>query len=253
MTELRRFFPLIATGMVVAVNAAANILPINGLTTGALSDLNPTGFTPAGWVFSIWTLIYLGVIAYALLCAFDGAEDRKRTDQIGNWYLASAAANIAWIFSWHYRHVELSLAVMFLLLGTLVAIYKILRRNPSNDWKQVLFVDGTFRIYVGWITTATIVNLAAVLHAQQSYPFGLEMNEWALMSVAAALGIYVWVCVSTRDALFGLVFAWAALGIFYKPVEITQPVKLIAATGVAVMTILIAWIVASSLRRRATS
>ena len=47
--------------IMIAVNAMANILPINGIDTGAVSDSYPNLFAPAGLTFSIWGVIYLVV------------------------------------------------------------------------------------------------------------------------------------------------------------------------------------------------
>jgi hypothetical protein len=250
MHPFKKHLPLVATIAVIIVNVAANVLPINGYTTGALSDFNPTGFTPAGWVFSIWSLIYLGLVAFSLFQSFGNDADVTRCEDIRSLYVLSATANVGWIFSWHYRQVELSLAMMLVLLGTLVFIYKKLRESALKGWKQRLFVDVPFRIYLGWVTTAVIANLGAVFFSQQSYPFGLQMDQWAVISVTIAVAIYVWVGVTTRDAIYCSVFIWASLGIFYKPTGITEQVKLVAITGTYVMSALVAWIVISRLVRR---
>ena len=60
---LARSMPIVAVSAVILANAAATLLPINGHSTGEISDLNPTSFTPAGYVFSIWALIYAGLLA----------------------------------------------------------------------------------------------------------------------------------------------------------------------------------------------
>ena len=241
----RKHLPLIATIVVIGVNAAANIVPINGYSTGALSDLNPTGFTPAGWVFSIWSVIYLGLAAFSLFQSFGSEADIKHGEQITTLYVLSAVANISWIFSWHYRQVELSFVVMLALLGSLIAIYRKLRTSHSVGWKQKLLVDAPFRLYLGWITTAVIANLGAVFFSQQFYPFGLEMDQWAVVSVATALAIYVWIGVVTRDAIYSSVFIWASLGIFYRPSGVTEPVRLVAITGTFITLALVLWIFGS--------
>lgn len=241
----KRHLPLLATVVVIGVNAAANIVPINGYNTGALSDLNPTGFTPAGWVFSIWSLIYLGLLAFSFFQSFDSDTHIKRGEQITSLYVVSALANVGWIFSWHFRQVELSFLVMLALLGSLIAIYRKLRATHSVGWKQKLLVDAPFRLYLGWITTAVIANLGAVFFSQKYYPFGLEMDQWAIVSVAMALAIYVWVGAVTRDAIYSSVFIWASLGIYFRTSGVTEPVKLVAITGTFITLVLVLWILGS--------
>ena len=92
----RTVLPLLATLMVLMVNAAANIVPINGLNTGQLSDLYPTGFTPPGWVFSIWSVIYLGLLAFGVAAWRGGARVRARIAPISNLYFLNAAGNAAY-------------------------------------------------------------------------------------------------------------------------------------------------------------
>jgi benzodiazapine receptor len=247
MKSFNRYLPLLAISFVIAVNAAANIIPINGYATGQLSDLNPTGFTPAGWVFAIWSLIYLGLLAYACVSAFGSEAIRVRAASIRTLFLCNAAVNVAWIFAWHYRQVELSFVIMLGILGTLIAINEKLMRRPPPSLGELLFVDAPFSLYFGWITTATIANLGAFFFAQQFYPFALSMDQWALVSVVAAVGIYAWRGVVTGDIVYCAVFIWASMGIFYKPTDITDPVKIAAITGTALLSAIVIWLAARKL------
>jgi hypothetical protein len=249
MTDYRRALPLLAIVAMIAVNAAAILLPINGYTTGALSDLNPTGFTPAGYVFSIWSVIYLALLAFGLSQMFRNERVRGRGDSIRASVLVNAAANAGWIFAWHYRQVTLSFLIMVVILATLVVIYATLRRQGPPDWAQLTLVDAPFSLYFGWITTAAIVNLAAVFFDRRSYPFDLSMDSWALVSVVAAVAVYVWIGARTRDIVYCSVFAWAAYGIFNKPVGNSEPVQLAAITGTLAIVAVILWIAITAAAR----
>jgi hypothetical protein len=238
---MRRYLVIVATLIVIGVNAAATLLPINGLATGELSALYPTGFTPAGWVFSIWSLIYLGLIAYGVHAAMLGGRAARgantrmlpRLRAIELPYLCSAAANVAWIFLWHYRFVGASVVAMLLLLGSLVVVYVQLRRQPPVSALQRVIVDGTFSLYLGWITTATFANLGAWFFAIGDWPFALAMDQWAIVTVVLATGIYIAAGMWTADAVYTAVFVWAALGIVYRGSGITEWVEIAAATGAA--------------------
>lgn len=227
--------------MVIAVNAAANIVPINGYNTGQLSDLYPTGFTPAGWVFSIWSLIYLGLLAFSFAALRPAGPVRERTATIAGPYLVNAAANAGWIFAWHYRQVALSFATMLVILGTLVVIYRRLRALPAPSRAAAWLVDAPFRLYFGWITAATFLNLGALLYDLQYYPFGLDTERWALVSVALALALYVWMAALTRDVVYGGVFVWAAIGIASRTVGASEAVRVVAAAGAAAVLACIGW------------
>jgi hypothetical protein len=237
---MRRFAPLIATLIVIAVNAAANILPINGVGTGELSARYPTGFTPAGWVFSIWGLIYLGLVAYSLHAARVGTPGNARTDRVLMPYLASCVGNAAWIFAWHFELIAASLACMLVILGGLLAAYVRLNAEPPASFAERACVDLPFSLYLGWITTATLANLAALFFDLGVYPFELAMDEWAILTVVAATGIYAAAGVRTGDAVYTAVFAWASIGIVLQTLEISQPVRLAAAAGCAVAVVVTA-------------
>jgi translocator protein len=244
---LKRFLALASTLIVIGVNAAANILPINGFNTGQLSALYPTGFTPAGWVFAIWSLIYLGLIALSIwaIRAKDAAAARMAV--ILPAFLVSCVANASWIFVWHYRQILASLLVMLVLLASLIVVYVQLRRTRPQSLGERLCVDLPISLYLGWITTATIVNLAAWFYDRGAYPFGFEMNEWAILSVTAATAVFVAVGTRTRDALYVAVFAWASLGIVLQKLPISEPVRLVATAGCAAVTLLVIALLAERL------
>lgn len=246
---MRRALIPLATAVVIGVNAAAVLLPLNGRSTGELSALYPTGFTPAGWVFSIWSLIYLGLIAFSIRTvaprgrAGGGVRARSASRWRGiEWpYLVSCAANVGWILLWHDQRVGASVLAMLVLLASLVVIRARLRRQPAGPLLDKVAVDGTFSLYLGWITTAMLANLGTWFHAIGRYPFGISMDQWALVTVVLATAIYVAVGTWTADPVFTAVFVWAALGIVDRSAGITDPVRLAAAAGgsaVAVVTLI---------------
>ena len=126
---------------------------------------------------------------------------------------------------------------MFAILGSLVAIYvRLFAERPATLAERVC-VDLPFSLYLGWITTATLANLAAWFFELNVYPFNLAMDEWAILTVVTATAIYTAVGVRTGDALYTAVFAWASLGIVLQTLEIDHPVRLAAAAGCAVAVV----------------
>jgi hypothetical protein len=234
---MRRHFALLATLAVIGVNAAANLVPINGVNTGEVSARYPTGFTPAGWVFSIWSLIYLGLIAFGVYAARVPPGRGARVRGIEPAYLVSCLANAVWIFMWHYGRILGSLVLMLVLLGSLLVVYVRLRAAPAASLGERLCVDMPFSLYFGWITTATLANLAAWFFDASVYPFGLPMDDWAILTVVTATAIYTAVGVRTRDAVYTAVFAWASLGIVLQTLETSHAVRLAAAAGCAVTVV----------------
>jgi hypothetical protein len=236
-TAMRKYLALLATAAVIGVNAAANILPINGVNTGEISANYPTGFTPAGWVFSIWGLIYLGLTAFAVFAVRVPPGGAARVRAIEPAYLVSCAANAAWIFMWHYGQILASLVLMLVLLASLIVVYVRLRGAPAATTAERVCVDMPFSLYFGWITTATLANLAAFCFDVKRYPFDLPMDDWAILTVVTATAIYTAMGVRTRDAIYTAVFAWASLGIVLQTLETSHAVRLAAAAGCAVAVV----------------
>lgn len=241
----RTFLPLLATVMVLVVNAAANLVPINGLNTGQLSDLYPTGFTPPGYVFGIWSIIYLGLLAFGIAAWRGTPRLRARIAEVQIPYLINAFGNAAWIFAWHYRLVAISVAVMILILASLIVIFTRLQRLPAPTTTEFLCIDGVFAIYFGWITSATLINVAALFFDLQWYPFGLSMDQWALATVCAAVGIYVWMGAVTRSTAYCAVFVWAAVGIYRGGPIVTEPVRIAALSGAVAVFACLLWTIFS--------
>lgn len=237
---MRRYLFAFGTLLVIASNAAATLIPLNGLATGQLSDLYPTGFTPPGWVFSIWSIIYIGLIGLSIR-AFQaggrsvgvGGRARARLDSIELPYLVSSVANAGWIFAWHYRQVGLSVLVMLVLLASLAVAWYRLRRQSATSLGERVFVDGTISLYFGWITAATIINVATLFFDLGRYPFGLAMDQWAIVAVVVATAVYVAFGAWTSDAVYTAVFVWASFGIANSTKGVTDAVQLAAAAGCA--------------------
>ena len=142
---LRSAYVLLFAG-VIAVNGAANALPINGLTTGAVSDLYPNLFTPAGFAFSIWGLIYSGLLAFLIRTLT--TSDTELVDKLFPWFAMNSLANMAWIFAWHHLQVVTSLVLMLVLLVSLIYMTAELR-SSSKSSKEVRFFNAVFEVYLG--------------------------------------------------------------------------------------------------------
>jgi hypothetical protein len=199
------------------VNMLANTLPINGLNTGQISDRFEVYFVPAGYVFSIWGLIYVGLAAYAVFQILPLTKENERLDKIPLLFLVSSTANIAWIFFWHYLLFGWSLVAMLVLLLSLIMIYLRLGigktpLDPGEFW----FVRVPISIYLGWISVATIANVTSYLDYIQWSGWGISEATWAatMLVVATILG---WVMALTRkDIPYLVVFVWAFVGIAVK-------------------------------------
>ena len=201
--------------LVIAVNALANGLPIGGQTTGEISAKYSSLFTPAGFTFSIWGLIYLGLTAFVIYQSLPAQRDSATLARISLPFKLNCIFNAVWIFAWHYDQLLLSLVLMVAILGTLIVIYRVVGEMSGGAVERVI-VGLPFRIYTGWITVALIANISAVLSGWGWNDLGLTAIEWTWLKLAMAGTIGATVVAQRRDPVYILVIAWAAFGIFSK-------------------------------------
>lgn len=206
--------------IMVAVNALASILPINGLDTGQISDSFPNLFAPAGLTFSIWGLIYLLLAAYTLyqlgLFQIDqGAAKSELFAKIGVLFALSSLANAAWILAWHYLNIALSLLLMLVILALLAKINLIIGLEELTP-RERFFIRLPFNVYFGWITVATIANVTALLVFSGWNQFGFSDVVWMLLIVPVGAIIGLLTMFSFKSIAYGLVIIWAYLGIVVK-------------------------------------
>ena len=176
---VRQIFVALTILATIVVNVLANALPINGQNTGAISDRFQVYFVPAGYVFSIWGVIYIGLIALATFQALPSQRENPRMRSTGWWITLGGLANIAWIFLWHYEQFPLTLIAMLVLLGTLIITYLRLGIGRSTVSKaETWTVRVPISIYLGWITVATVANVTSLLYYLNWDGFGIAAEVW---------------------------------------------------------------------------
>jgi hypothetical protein len=229
----------------VVVNALANILPINGVTTGELSDRYPNLFVPAGLTFAIWGLIYVLLAIFVIYQLMPSIKrDPQKVDfvqKIGPLFFVSCLANMGWIFAWQYQVLPLSLVLMLVLLGCLLAIYLRLNIGKSEATKaRKYLVHLPFSVYLGWITIATIANVTALLVDANWGRWGFGEQFWAVAVIIVGIGIALSILFTRKDIYYCLVVDWALLGILIKRLSVTtvpaQSVVVVTIVGLVLIT-----------------
>ena len=247
----------------IAVNVLANALPINGRTTGAVSDAYPNLFAPAGVTFAIWGVIYLLLGAHVLyqFGLFQVTDDKGAVgesrrvsllERVGVLFSLSSIANVAWILSWHY---DLILVSTLLLATMLVLLILITRTILAADLtpRDRIFIRLPFSVYFGWITVATIANITVWLVSIGWGGWGIAESTWAVVIIAVGAVIGTAVILRDRDIAYGLVLVWAYLGIWIKHTSNTGfqgAYPAVAATALAGMAAFIMAGATVILRRR---
>jgi len=244
---------LIAFLATVAVNALANALPINGKTTGELSDLYPNLFVPAGVTFSIWGVIYLLLAVFVVYqIVIPNRSAAGFMEKISLLFILASAANIGWIFLWHHQQATVSLVAMLVLLASLLAIYLRLGIGmQAASWRERLLLHLPFSVYLGWITVATIANVTAVLVHISWNRFGVSEELWTVVILIVVALITLAVLFTRNDLFYALVILWAFLGILLKRLAVDSPPSraivitlaiAMAAVGVALLLRIPRWL-----------
>jgi hypothetical protein len=214
---LRQVLVLVAALTTIVFNIAANTLPLNDLNTGEISDRFQIFFVPARYVFSIWGLIYLGLIAYAIYQVLPDQGKNPRLRSIGYIFILSCLANITWLGLWHYEVFIFTLIAMLVLLISLIAIYLRLDIGQSDvTTAEKWAVHIPFSIYLGWITVASIANTAQLLFYLGWNGWGVSAATWAMIMLAVGVVISVLLTLTRADIAFSLVLVWAYIGIAIK-------------------------------------
>jgi hypothetical protein len=244
-TRTSRFLPvlnIIAYAAVLFVNFLSNALPLNGRTAAEISDALPSFFTPAGYTFSIWGVIYLALFGFVIYQALPAQRSAPFQRRIGPLFVASGIANIAWLFAWHYGFYAVSVPIMVALLLILIAIYLRLnvgRRNPGMGTWQRLLVHTPFSLYLGWITVATIANIASVAPYLGWDGFGISGPVWSALMMFVAVIVAGLLLLRRRDPAYAAVLVWALFGIraAHTDVAVVANSALIAAGAIALIAL----------------
>lgn len=227
-----KFINLFAIIGVIIVNALSNILPFNNITTGELSDQVNVLFTPAGYVFSIWSVIYVFLIIWAVRPFFiKHTSDKEAYEKIGTLFLLNGLLNSFWLYLFHYQYFVATLFVMACLLINLIMIYRIIYRVSGTS----LWMKLPFSIYIGWISVATIVNVGIFFNTlgfEEGLFLGAE--SWTVLLLWIAAMIAIAFTSYFKDTIYPLVFVWAFIGIAFERFE-TFPIITINASIAALL------------------
>jgi hypothetical protein len=245
---IRQIANLLSVLLALTVNILASALPLNGQNTGEISDRFKVYFVPAGYVFSIWGIIYIGWIAFTIFQFLPSQRENPRLRRLGYLFAVSNLFNAAWLFCWHYNLFGLSVLVMLVLLGLLIASYLRLNVNHSSVARSEYWcVDVLFSVYLGWITVATVANITDWLYWVGWDGFDIAAQTWAVIMLAVASLLGLAMALRRRDVGYLAVLVWAFVGIAVK--QTSAPTVVLSAWIAAAFMLGLAFF--SLIRRRA--
>jgi hypothetical protein len=211
--------------VMIVVNALANIIPINGVGTGQISDKYVNLFAPAGYVFSIWLVIYILLGMYSF---YQYGLFRRRSDmsdrvifRVNQYFIVSSLLNTAWIFAWHYEKIGLSLLLMLGIFYVLLQARITITHRSTLNHDEKISVKLPFSVYFGWICVATIANVTTFLVSINWNRFGLREDIWTMIILGIGATIGLITTLKWKDLAYGAVFVWAYTGILVKHLSLS--------------------------------
>ncbi len=219
INTIAKMLSAIAFLIMVSINALANLLPLNGVTTGQLSDSYPTLMTPSGGAFLIWTFIYAFLVIYTVDQLGLSKSKRKLSPNLANYirgfYIVSCFCNAAWIFAWHFRYIALSLVLMIALFVCLYFNNKILYTEELT-LKEKLLIRLPFGVYFGWISAATAANAAVLFVSLRWTGYGIPDYIWAIIGILVILMIASYITLKYSSLAYAVAVIWTFLGLLAK-------------------------------------
>ena len=222
-TNYRKFqiINVLAIIITIAMNSLANIVRFGGVTTGEAADTFFSYFTPAGYVFSIWGLIYALQFVFLVYQARSNQIEAEYLGKLNYFYLIAGIFNVTWLFAFHFAVSTPILLLLTepLILGLLISLLYIyvkleigVTEVPRNE---KLAVHMPISVFVGWVSVATIANTASVLNTFLTIPLDVQYL-WTSLVLIVALLLAIIMLVMRKDFAYALVVVWAAIGIYAK-------------------------------------
>ena len=215
---MKKFFRIangIALITTIVISYLSNTGVFNGNTMATVSARYQNPFTPAVYAFSIWVLIYLGLLAFVIYqgrSLFKKGADDKMVLQIGGWFIVSCLSNSGWVLAWLYDYTGLSVWIMVILLFSQLKIILNTRMELDDvPLKTIAFVWWPFCLYSGWITVALIANIAAWLTKIKWS--GIPAADQAIIMIVAAGAINLFMTWNRNMREFASVGVWALVAI----------------------------------------
>ncbi|MCA1763249.1 MAG: tryptophan-rich sensory protein [Flavobacteriales bacterium] len=213
---IQRWIFAIAVVVMVVMNFLSGAIPFGGQTMAEVSQKYPTLITPAGYAFAIWGLIYLSLAIFAFFQLTKGKRIRLYK-LVWPYFLVSAVANVLWLIAFQNEWFEVSVILIFALLGSLIFMFRYfyrLRRALSTTHR--FFFQVPFSLYMGWVSLASIVNVAVLLTSFE-IAFLADYDQLisiAMISIAAIIGL--WLLLSQSDYIFNFALVWGLVAIWVK-------------------------------------
>lgn len=234
---------LLSVLLVIVINYVSQTRYFNDITIGEISRQYNTLFTPAGYAFSIWGIIFLSLFAYVIFQirrVFFSKKDSDFVTKTGYWFFIANFLNSLWVLAFSYDYTGLSVVLM---IGILFSLIQIILKTNMERWDApisiIAFVWWPICLYSGWISVATIANIATYLVKINWSGFGISSETWTIALIIAAIGINISILIKRNMREFVLVGIWALVAIYIRNKDIYQSIAITALAGSIFLFLLI--------------
>lgn len=225
---------LLSVLLSMVINFLAQARFLTNATIGEISDKYPNLFTPADYAFSIWGLIYVGLLAFSGFMVYQAFTNGKYTlfiQKTSFWFIVANIGTSLWVVAWLFEYTGISVILMFLILAKLL---KIILNNEMElwdaPWKIIVFYWWPICLYSGWISVALIANMASFLNVTGWDGAVFTEVEWTVIMIGVAVMINLLMIHLRNMREFAAVGVWALVAIYIRH-QSTE--ELIAQTALA--------------------
>jgi hypothetical protein len=214
-----------AIGFAIVWNFFTNTFPPTGVSIAKLSStvFANVKIIPANYAFAIWGLIYLGLVTFGFYQLNPQRANNSTLQQIRPWIILVSLLQSGWILLFLYLQMFLSTLVMLGILGGLIKCYRSLNSPDKYTSRSLpIWIPQVFSLYLGWITVATIVNIASTFDRWGWQGSPLSPDLWTLLLIAVSVGLAMFLYRTYGDIVFGGVIVWAIGGIVIA--NLTAPI-----------------------------
>lgn len=234
---------LLAVLFAIGINYYSQIYTIHGNRVSDMSDEYNNLFTPAGYAFAIWGIIFIAILIFAIYQIYHTWIRRKPLDFIGQtglWFVLANVGNGLWVLVWLYDYTWLSVVVMLVILFSLIKIVvntnMEIARVPA---KTIVFAWWPISIYAGWISVATIANIAAYL-SKLGWDGGfLSATNWAIVMIVIATLLNLILIYTRGMREFAVVGVWSLIAIYMRHQNSYESIATTALIGAVLILVFV--------------
>jgi hypothetical protein len=219
---VKRWILLISVIFVILMNYLSNALPFGGQTNAEVSAKFPTLITPSGYAFSIWGIIYLALLIFAVFQLQKAKEIRFYT-LVWPYIIIGCIANVLWLIAFQNEWLAVSVILISVLLWSFIAIFKLFYRfrlvlNTTHRY----FIQVPFSLYFGWVSVATMVNVAVFLTSLNlSFLAGTE-ETMAVIILILGFALALFLLIGQKDYVFSISVIWAYVAIWIANTDVAS-------------------------------